>query len=361
DYYILRQLGAFDSFISVLSNFFAVPWQTVHAEFDSHDKAILLGTAGGVLRAVGRLFEATQPMKASLDMFVEQEDWQQSAINASNLSELSVTLGEVTDAVKYGEQSVTFADKSDDGFEMEARRTVHADALFQSGEDQAAQNQFIEAEAMQQKRQPGYTFLYSIQGYRFCELLLALGQYQQVLKRAQTNIEISKRHHWLLHIALDQLTIGKALKQQVITETLVDFTEAQSWFDKVITGLRQAGQQDYLPLGLLARADLHRLQNNFTQCWTDLDETRDIASHSSMLLHLTDYHLSACRTINAQLAAQPEANSQTEFSIIDNGKNLRLSKAELQTRFTHHLTTATELVNQTGYHRRDDELIALQQ
>ena len=49
-------------------------------------------------------------------MRVKQEDWNEAAISASNLSELELTLGEVAGAVGDAEQSVTYADRSGDAF-----------------------------------------------------------------------------------------------------------------------------------------------------------------------------------------------------------------------------------------------------
>src|SRR4029077_6837256 len=86
---------------------------------------------------------------------------------------LELTLGEVAGAVGDAEQSVTYADRSGDAFERLARRTTHADALKQAGRRAEAETRFGEAEQMQQEWQPEYPLLYSLQGFRYCDLLLA--------------------------------------------------------------------------------------------------------------------------------------------------------------------------------------------
>ena len=50
-------------------------------------------------------------------------------MQASNLSELSLTLGDVSSAVRQGEQSVELADRSGDAFQRMVNRTTLADAL----------------------------------------------------------------------------------------------------------------------------------------------------------------------------------------------------------------------------------------
>ncbi len=135
---------------------------------------------------------------------------------------------------------------------------------------------------------------------------------------------------------------------------LGSFAESENYLNQAVDGLREAGQQQYLPLGLFARATLFRHQNDFPKSWTDLDEAYEIIEYGQMRLHLTDYHLEACRTINAQLAVTGDSSS--EFEIIENGETLSLTKEEMQTKSQEHFKEAERLVNETGYHRRDEEL-----
>ena len=97
-------------------------------------------------------------------------------IAASNLSELELTLGEVAGAVGDAEQSVTYADRSGDAFQRMSNRTTHADALHQAGRRAEAEARFREAEQMQAESQPDYPLLYSLPGFRYCDLLLAAAE-----------------------------------------------------------------------------------------------------------------------------------------------------------------------------------------
>ena len=99
-------------------------------------------------------------------MRVKQKDWKNAAISASNLSELELTLGEVAGAVGDAEQSVTYADRSGDAFQrMVAHAPTVANALHQAGRRAEAETRFREAEQMQAKRQPDYPLLYSLRGF----------------------------------------------------------------------------------------------------------------------------------------------------------------------------------------------------
>ncbi len=64
------------------------------------------------------------------------------------------------------------------------RRTAHADALFQAGSLARAGVLFREAEALQKEDQPNLPRLYSLSGYRYCDLLLARGRAAEAAARA---------------------------------------------------------------------------------------------------------------------------------------------------------------------------------
>jgi hypothetical protein len=67
---------------------------------------------------------------------------------------------------------------------------------------------------------------------------------------------------------------------------------------RAVAGLRRAGRQDSLPLGLLTRAWLHFLTGERTgpeSAQSDLDEAFEIAERGPMPLFLADIHLHRAR------------------------------------------------------------------
>ena len=61
------------------------------------------------LRALGRLTEALEPMRVSIEKYSSQKDWLNAARLASNLSELEVTLGRLGDAVADARRAIDLA------------------------------------------------------------------------------------------------------------------------------------------------------------------------------------------------------------------------------------------------------------
>lgn len=337
--YLFNQLGAFGSEITVLSYFFERVWDKPSGSMTEETQAVVLSWTGFALRALGRLREAAKPIKASLELAVEKKEWKSAAARACNLSELYLTAGNIMEAVKYGQLSVQYADQSGDSFEMESDRTAHANALHQSGNLEAAAHLFVEAEAMQQKRQPEYRYLYSLQGYQYCNMLLSFGKYEEVLERAKTTLEWTTLQNWLLDIALDKLSLGCAhfaIQQAENTPS----PEAEKWLNEAVEGLRKAGAVEFVATGLLARAAWHGYEGRYAEAYQDLQELLEIAESGGMRLYLVDYHIEMAR-----LLSQPHPQP--------------LPRMGGEQDAAWHKAEALRLIGETGYKRRLKEAEAL--
>ena len=309
-FYSTRKLGVFGADLGALACFFAEPWQRLAPGLSVGDQAWLLNQAAFSLRALGRLAEALEPMRVSGEMDVQVAQWKGAAISYSNLSELQLSLGHIALAVADAERSVDYADRSGDAFQRMARRTTLADARHQQGEQEAARRGFAEAEAMQAERQPHYPLLYSLRGFQYGELLLAEAERAawggpaaaegsegcaQVAQRAAQALPIAMRNNRLLDIALDQLTLARCALYADLLHSRLPGEDAQQHTEAAVAGLRQAGQQDYLPRGLLTRAWLYHSLNDLPGAHADLAEAQRIAERGGMKLFLADIALTRAR------------------------------------------------------------------
>ena len=323
EFYSTKKLGAFGSELGALSSFFEVPWREVAGDLPEEVQAFLLSMAGFSLRALGRLREGAGPMEAALRAPIDREDWANASRYAGNLSELQLTRGDVEGAVEYGLRAVEYANRNGEWGQRMMQRTAHADAEHQAGCPEAAEKLFREAERLQQEHQPEYPLLYSLQGYQYCDLLLAQGQPAEAQRRGEQTLKWSSPRGLLLDIALDRLTLGRAAM------ALGDLPEAAARLNQAVDGLRAASQQDYILRGLLARPEFHRSQGHFDRARRDLREVEKIARRGEIRLHLTDFHLESARLA---LAESDRAAAR------------------------EHIDKARQLVTETGYHRRDPDL-----
>ncbi len=333
EFFSTKKLGLFGSDLAALSGFFAEPWTRPVDALAEDDRGFVLNAVGFHLRALGRLAEAARPMRAGLDMEIAREERESAAIAAGDLSELHLARGAVAEAVEAARQSVDLADESGDVFMRMYVRTTLADALHQAGEAKEAVNLFRKAEAMHKDRQLEYPLLYSVQGFRYCDLLLGRGEHKAVRQRAGKTIEVAHQHLGHLDIALDSLTLGRAALAGAAARGPDGLEEAERRLDDAVEGLRRSGDQDELPRCLLARAELWRCMGDGGKARRDLDEALTIATRGGMRLFEADAHLEYARL---HLAEGDSADAR------------------------EHFAKAKAIVADTGYRRRAKEVAELQ-
>lgn len=328
-FFSLRKLGAFGADLAALGGFFETPWRRPVAGLTESNQAFVLNQAGTDMRAMGRLQEAVEPMQAGLQALISQQDWKSAGASAGNLSELYLTIGDILQALEFARQGVELADISSDEFQWIIERAKLADALYQAGKPKEAEVTFQQAEEMQKQRQPQYPLLFSVRGFKYCDLLLGQGKHVEVKERAAKLFEWQLPSDPLLDIALHNLSLGRACLLQSRQSDGSDYGQAAEFLQRAVDGLRRAGTIHHLPRGLLARAELQRITGEYQRARADLDEAQRIAERSQMRLHLTDCYLERARLCLAQ-------------------GNPALAR--------EHFETAKEMVKQIGYHRRDRDL-----
>ncbi|TFH47801.1 MAG: tetratricopeptide repeat protein [Methanothrix sp.] len=331
EHFSWKKLGSCGADLAAMSGFFDQPWSKPASELTEAAKSFVLSQSGFYLLALSMQAEAAQPLKASLEAYIAQEDWFNAARAACNLKELHLTMGDLVLALEYAEQSVKLADRSGDDFMLMYSRTTLANALHEAGRLPEAEAAFQEGEEMQKERQPKYPFMHSVQGFRYCDLLLGQGKYRDVKSRAEQTIEWEDGR--LLDIALDHLSLGRAHLLQARQVGSKDFIQAAEHLNQAVDGLRQTEVLDFIIPGLLFRAELSRVQGAFENAQRDLDEAMTIAKRGEMMLYQADCHLEYAR--------------------------LSLTMGENE-KAQEHLATAKEMVGKMGYHRRDGEVEELE-
>jgi tetratricopeptide (TPR) repeat protein len=337
EFFIVKKLGAPGADLSALSGFFDSPWRSPAAGLNQADKGFVLNSAGHHLRALGRLAESVQPMRAALQTAFALNIWARAATAAYGLSDLYLTLGDLKQALAYAEQSVEGADRSDDVFARAFSRAIRAAVLHAAGRMDEAEASFVEAEEMQKRRDPKTRFLYSARGFHYCDLLLSRGDYGDVQNRGSQALELSKQYLGmglgLLDIGNDRLSLGRAYMLQAQVEGTGDYSQAEAHLEQSVDHLRRAAMQECLVRGLLARAALRRLTGALDKGRHDLDEAFSICTRCGMRLYEADCQLEYARWY---LASGDKAKARES------------------------LEKARKMIEEMGYHRRDKEVKELE-
>jgi hypothetical protein len=245
-------------------------------------------------------------------------------------------------------------------FQRLGKRATHADALHLAGRKDEAAALFREAENMQAGEQPEYPLLYSLWGFRYCDLLLATAEraaWRRMLnlscspqpsplpescravseRAAQTLQWAEKANQDLLSIALDHVTLSCAVLYAAVLEGRApsQLDSCRESLRQAVDGLRVAGVQEYLIPGLLTCSWLHFFTGAHTgpeSAQTDLDEAFEIAGRGPMPLFLADIHLYRARLFGLSKDRYPWTSPQ------------------------HDLAEARGLIEKHGYGRRKEEL-----
>jgi tetratricopeptide (TPR) repeat protein len=328
EFFAVTRLGLFSATLQALGGFFTVRW-TQPAQGPSPSS--ILSHAGGFLQAVGQLREAAQARDACLELDQSKDDDEGAANEARSLALLHLALGDITRALAAAVLSVKLAGSSDE--ELWKSLAALGTGLHYSGRPDQAEDKFRLAERSLVKSQPDQSRLYAMAGFQHCDLLLDRGAWREVRERAEQELVIAEHNYFILNTALEHLSLGRACLLGATANGDLETEQARAHLGLAVDGLRQAGQQDHLPRGILARADLRRLTGDFRGAEDDLEESLDICTRCELRLLEADTHLGYTRLHLAQ--ANPTAARSS-------------------------LTRARALIEQTGYHRRDRDLAELE-
>lgn len=378
--YLSNPQEEFGAKLRAIACFFDSPWTCVSPTLTKVAQYSVLDEAAYCLRTLGRLTEATEPMRAVIAMGVKQEDWEAASINCRILVELELALGDVAAAIRDGEQAVTYANISREQYWRMVNLVTYADALHQASREAEAAALFLEAEQIQAENQPQFPLLLSPWGFRYCDLLLAdvereaakpntptksdtlLAQCGRVLERGVKMLKWRNKDAPLHVVGFDYLTLGRVALYTAILEShdlrrqsnklcpssprsegcLRTLTTAAANLDLAVSHLRYGGQKNHLPRGLLTRAWLRSVTGKHTgpdSAQSDLDEAWEVAERGPMPLFLADVHLYRARLF----LREPEYPWDKSHDGTPRGPECDLAEAK-------------RIINKCGYHRRDAEL-----
>jgi len=327
DYYTLKRLGAPAADLAGLACFFSSPWTVPEASLFPYEQAAVLCWAGIRLRALGRMQEAKAALLDGLRRHGQLGNWECGASTAGHLFSLTLVMGRIEEAVGYAHKGIKHADGSGVPAQRVYRRATLGYALHQAGDFLAAETSFRDAEALHHQFGPNSPALDLIYGLRFCELLLEQGKVQEAAERALRASEQSRSCGYLLDIGYGHLVAGLIGIKTFSTARNDARISARRDLDDAVRELRKAVRHEHLVRALLARAQMLHLQGEVRESLAGLDEAWEIASRGPMRLYMADILLT-----RARLFKDPKA-----------------------------LQEARNLIQQCGYHRRDQELADAEQ
>ena len=251
------RLGAFNHDLSALSAFFVRPWDRPAPVLAPHTRMQIAGMAAFRLRSAGRFAEAAPLMRESLAYHESVSDWTAASDEAGNLSVLLMNAGDLSGSLAAARQALVHALSSGDRRLLRDRYATLGDPLIQLGPPMwgEARQAFEAAEALQRELEPKRPLLYSTKGYRYHELLLELGEIDELLTRTERTAEWIAPRYQRLDPGLNRMMRGRALLRRAqSTGRGADWQAARQSLDQALNDLRAAGFQENLARVLVAHA-----------------------------------------------------------------------------------------------------------
>jgi LmbE family N-acetylglucosaminyl deacetylase/class 3 adenylate cyclase/tetratricopeptide (TPR) repeat protein len=362
-HFLRDTLGAVGLDFNVLCQFFVKPWKQVSEHLQKKDQGFIFVYSGLVLRSQGLLAEAEEALLSGKTQYRAIGHKVGEANASRHLSQLYLLQGDSPRALCYAQEAVELAAKTDSIHERINSPSTLGDVYHQLGNFSKALRCFQLAEMEQRKKGP--MLLDRLAGYRFGDLLLTLGDYDEVIRRAEKTLRSKRQRRFRLGYALNLLILATAqlhnalstvLKQRPELGLFVDvrlsaplvqvnnLTEINRLLNEAVEELRKAGQEQELPRGLLIRAALRRISGDLAGAASDLSEANEFAERTGMKLFQAGALLeSACQAL-----ARRNVESGAE-------------NARLLAQARECLARAKKIITETGYHRRDPEVRCLEQ
>ncbi len=174
---------------------------------------------------------------------------------------------------------------------------------------------------------------------------------RDIQERADQVLIWEKGAGLILDIGLFTLVLGQtSILRSLLAEDSQQIKELSTatTLDEALRILRQAGSQEFIVRGLLARAWGRVLAGAYTgieSAQEDLDEAWEIAERGPMRLFMADIHLYRARLFGGMSARA----SGVKYPW--NNKRDGSPRGPLD-----DLSAAEKLITECGYHRRDEEL-----
>ena len=175
-HYVTRFLGIVGAELAAVANFFDRPWTRPSADLDASTRAMVLRSAGFLLRAVGRTGDAIQAMSAGIEAEDEVPDGSKAKESeaALYLSEMATDLGQLEAAWIYAKHAFALASDARHEPICIAALAQKAALHHQRGRWAQALLCFAQAEQRQRQADPHRHLLGGLAGFNYCTLLLEL-------------------------------------------------------------------------------------------------------------------------------------------------------------------------------------------
>jgi len=292
-FWSVDQLGGIGVDLEALASFFEQRWHKLSTNLTSSEQACILDLVSYRLQLLLRLQESVIPRTEVFRDYIRMENWQKATLSAGHLCEIYKATGRLCQALKYTEQAITLADKSNECGIKVSSRLRRAHILQCMGHTKKAHQLFDEAMLLYSNDHANMVVTGFV-GFYYFDHLANHGNYEDTLRYAEQLLEFSVGvSHRIIDIGLGYLAMGRAY---LLRASQGDYlSECQNYLDRAVHFWKCSGSEDEMPRPLLLRAELYLLLTNYASCQADLHAAHSIIIRGNLRLFEVDYYIISAR------------------------------------------------------------------
>ncbi len=198
--YIVHKLGAWETALSLLKNFFPEgDFSKIPLVDRKEDQSFLLNEAGLALLSTGRPKEAEELLIRKTNMQIEDKDWENASVGYRNLADLQFQTGEIEAGLDSAKKALEMSEKARSYEDIMSSKPYLGWILHLLGKSEEAEKEFKEADELEVKM-GGYR-LYSLRGVQYADFLISMERIDESFELTKQNLEICQKNNLLNDIS----------------------------------------------------------------------------------------------------------------------------------------------------------------
>ena len=312
-YTLIGQLGAFETGLGVLSEFFQN--RDIYREplvTNYNNKAYFFNNIGLCLTELGRPAQAIPFFERSIKIDLRSKNRVFCSLGYRNLADTYSCLGSLVLAKEASQNSLSFARLSGNTLEKITSIGCNAWISYLSGDLIAAKSDFHQAETIQKRKYQRNPYLQS-NGIKYATYLFKVGELEEARKRAEYNLKYAENQHLNGDISSYNRLLGDVDAERN------DYEIANLHYNEAVRIARNGSSRTLLIEALASRGRFMAKHMSNTQgAFCDLNEALGLATQSGYRIYEADIrvamawaHFSAENT----RAAKDEAEKAKQMSV----------------------------------------------
>ncbi|MEA2053316.1 MAG: tetratricopeptide repeat protein, partial [Euryarchaeota archaeon] len=281
EYFIYHKLGAWETDLSLVRTFFPEgDFSQMPLVSEKSHQSWLLNAAGLALLSTGRPEEAEEPLKAAIDLYIEENQIAYASVGYRNLADLQFRTGELESGLESAKTALDTAEKAKTDQYIVNSKAFLAWILHLLGKGEEAEKEFREADELEGKIS-GYR-LYSGYGILYADFFLSIKRIDEAFELAKQNLEICQRNNLLNDISRCHRCLG------AIERIKGKPNEAEVHLQNALEIARKVGMPDLEIEALLESGRLHLDLGRYEDAIRDAKEVQKICARTGFKLYVPE-------------------------------------------------------------------------